>query len=240
MEPEDVAAVAGPAGLSFERTIELPPYHHAAVFTKLPARSRAPITIEAELSAHEKDVAITTANGKLISNGKKKQEEEANNKKYYLAEAAILSTPLSNGNHSCAGLSGTGKTTLAGALALEIEPAPGAVHLRSDLERKSLFQVQETARLGSQSYSSQVSEQVYETLRRKARLILEAGHSVIVDAVKSRPEERLGVERAAAELGLPFGGLWLQAEPQRLIESVTARRDDASDATASVVRQQSG
>jgi HSP20 family protein len=43
------------------------------------------ITLEAELSAHEKDVAITTANGTLISNGKK-QEEEANNKKYYLAE----------------------------------------------------------------------------------------------------------------------------------------------------------
>jgi predicted kinase len=138
------------------------------------------------------------------------------------------------------GLSGTGKTTLAGALALDIGPTPGAMHLRSDLERKSLFQVQETARLGSQSYSSQVSEQVYETLRRKARLILEAGHSVIVDAVHSRPEERLGVERAAAELGLPFVGLWLQAEPQRLIERVTARRDDASDATASVVRQQLG
>jgi SAM-dependent methyltransferase len=46
MEPEDVAAVAGPAGLSFERTIELPPYHYAAVFTKLPARSRTPTDVQ--------------------------------------------------------------------------------------------------------------------------------------------------------------------------------------------------
>jgi len=31
MEPRDVAAVAKPAGLIFERTIELPPYHYAVV-----------------------------------------------------------------------------------------------------------------------------------------------------------------------------------------------------------------
>jgi len=101
------------------------------------------------------------------------------------------------------GLSGTGKTTLAAALA----PGTGPV---------------------------------YASLRRKARLTLEAGHSVIVDAVHSRPEERLGAERIATELGLAFRGLWLEAEPQRLVERVTARRNDASDATPSVVRQQLG
>ena len=138
------------------------------------------------------------------------------------------------------GLSGTGKTTLAAVLAPSVGPAPGAMHFRSDLERKSLLGVQEAVRLGSQSYSSQVSEQVYRTLRRKAQAALEAGHSVIVDAVHARHEERLDVERVAAELGLPFRGLWLQAEPPHLIERVTARRDDASDATASVVRQQLG
>jgi predicted kinase len=48
----------------------------------------------------------------------------------------------------------------------------------------------------------------------------------------------LDLERIAAELGLPFHGLWLTAEPSRLIERVNARRDDASDAIDSVVRQQ--
>jgi len=38
-------------------------------------------------------------------------------------------------------------------------------------------------------------------------------------------------------LGLPFRGLWLQAEPCHLIEGATARCDDASDAT-NVVREQ--
>jgi predicted kinase len=112
------------------------------------------------------------------------------------------------------------------------------MHFRSDLERKALFGAEETARLGGQSYSPQVSQQVYATLRRKARLTLDAGHSVIVDAVHARPEERFGVERIAAEFGLPFRGLWLEAEPQRLLERVTGRRNDASDATAGVVRQQ--
>jgi uncharacterized protein len=122
------------------------------------------------------------------------------------------------------GLSGTGKTTLTTALAPSIGPVPGAMHFRSDLERKSLFGARETARLGTQSYSSKVSEQVYGRLQRKARATLEAGHSVIVDAVHARPEERLGVERIATELGLPFHELWLQAEPSDLIERVTAPR----------------
>ena len=41
--------------------------------------------------------------------------------------------------------------------------APGAVHLRSDLERKSLFGVAETIRLLA-PYCPQASAQVYATL----------------------------------------------------------------------------
>jgi uncharacterized protein len=37
---------------------------------------------------------------------------------------------------------------------------------------------------------------------------------------------------------VPFHGLWLQADPDKLISRVTARRNDASDATAGVVLQQ--
>jgi aminoglycoside phosphotransferase family enzyme/predicted kinase len=156
---------------------------------------------------------------------------------YLLAALGYLTPPVAE-LIAVGGLSGTGKTTLAAALAPGIGPTPGAVHLRSDLERKSLFGVKETVRLGPESYSSQVGHQVYEALRRKARLALEAGHSVIVDAVHLRPEERLGVERIAVGLGLRFRGLWLEAQSERLIERVAARQHDASDATAGVVRQQ--
>ena len=42
------------------------------------------------------------------------------------------------------GLSGTGKSTLAAVLASQIGAAPGALHVRSDVERKRLFGVPET------------------------------------------------------------------------------------------------
>jgi hypothetical protein len=136
------------------------------------------------------------------------------------------------------GLSGTGKTTLAAALAPELGSAPGAVHLRSDLERKTLFGVGETDRLPAQSYTAEASAKVYAIVLRKAHLALAAGHSVIADAVYSAPEERSAIEVLAAHLGAPFQGLWLSAAPETLAARVDARRNDASDATSQVVQQQ--
>jgi uncharacterized protein len=136
------------------------------------------------------------------------------------------------------GLSGTGKTTLAAALAPELGSAPGAVHVRSDLERKRLFGVEETTRLPTQSYTLQTSAEVYAILLRKARLALAAGQSVTVDAVYSTPEERAAIEGLAAELGAPFQGIWLAAASETLVARVAARRNDASDATSEVVQRQ--
>ena len=53
------------------------------------------------------------------------------------------------------GLSGTGKSTLAAALAADIGPSPGAVHLRSDVERKAMLGVEETHRLGPEAYTAE-------------------------------------------------------------------------------------
>jgi uncharacterized protein len=136
------------------------------------------------------------------------------------------------------GLSGTGKSTLASALAPGVGPAPGAVHLRSDLERKSLFGVAETERLPAEHYTEATSAQVYGILYWKARTALAAGHAVIADAVFAKPEERAAIEAVAAELGTPFQGLWLSAAPGHLVARVAQRTGDASDATLAVVRQQ--
>ena len=91
------------------------------------------------------------------------------------------------------------------ALAPELGSAPGAVHLRSDLERKSLFGVEETVRLPAQSYTPEASAEVYAIVLRKARLALAAGQSVIADAVYSTPEERVGDRspRRGARRALP-------------------------------------
>jgi predicted kinase len=138
------------------------------------------------------------------------------------------------------GLSGTGKSTLAAALAADLGPAPGAVHLRSDLERKSLFGVAETERLAPEHYTQATSAEVYDILYRKARAALAAGHAVIVDAVLGKADERAAIEAVANELGTPFQGLWLTATPGHLLARVAQRTGDASDATPSVVRQQLG
>jgi predicted kinase len=110
--------------------------------------------------------------------------------------------------------------------------------LRSDLERKRLCGVEETSRLAPEAYTKAANDEVYAILRNKARHVLAAGHAAVVDAVFSKPEERSGIEAVAAELGVPFRGLWLEAPPGKLLDRVAARIGDASDATPDVVRRQ--
>ena len=136
------------------------------------------------------------------------------------------------------GLSGTGKSALARALAPQLGPAPGAVVLRSDVERKTLFGKDEHDKLPSDAYSPEVTARVYTTIADKARRTVAAGHSAIVDAVFAKPQERALVEMSAAILGVPFHGLFLDAELDTRIARVGARSRDASDAAAAVARIQ--
>ena len=63
------------------------------------------------------------------------------------------------------GLSGTGKSVLARALAPSVMPLPGAVVLRRDVLRKQLFKVKETDRLPESAYRPEMTGQIYETTR---------------------------------------------------------------------------
>ena len=136
------------------------------------------------------------------------------------------------------GLSGTGKSVLARALSPDVPPAPGAVHLRADVERKVLFGVAETERLPADAYSAQAGARVYAALYDKTRHVLIAGHSVVVDAVFARPEERAKIAEIAAAEGARFHGLFLVADLPIRLARVGSRRNDASDAEATVVAQQ--
>jgi aminoglycoside phosphotransferase family enzyme/predicted kinase len=138
------------------------------------------------------------------------------------------------------GLSGTGKSTLAALLAAHVGPPPGALHVRSDVERKRLFGVPETQRLDRQHYRIGTAERVYDIVEDKARRALSARHAVIVDAVFAKQEEREAMEAIAREAGCPFVGLWLNAPSETLIARVERRRGDASDADRRVVREQLG
>jgi uncharacterized protein len=136
------------------------------------------------------------------------------------------------------GLSGTGKTKLARALAPDIPPMPGAVIVRSDVERKALFGVGETEKLPAAAYTDDVTARVYATLADKARRILAAGHSAIVDAVFARPHERVATAEAAKSGNFNFRGLFLTADLKTRLARVGARAGDASDADAAVTRAQ--
>jgi hypothetical protein len=136
------------------------------------------------------------------------------------------------------GLSGVGKSTLAQALAPEIGRAPGALWLRSDVERKAMFGIGETVRLPASAYASDVTRDVYERLIVKARTALRAGQAVLIDATFAAAAERSAVTAVATEAGVAFAGLFLDAPLATRLERIGSRRADASDADAEVARRQ--
>jgi aminoglycoside phosphotransferase family enzyme/predicted kinase len=136
------------------------------------------------------------------------------------------------------GLSGTGKTRLARALAPHIAPMPGAVIVRSDVERKTLFGAGETEKLPEAAYAPDVTARVYAAIADKARRIVAAGHSAIVDAVFAQPHERDAVATAAKAANVPLQGLFLTADLATRITRVGGRTNDASDAGAAVAQVQ--
>jgi predicted kinase len=132
------------------------------------------------------------------------------------------------------GLSGTGKSVLARALAPSLLPQPGAVVLRSDVLRKQLFRVNETDRLPESAYGAEITEQIYEILVQRAVRVLSQGHSVVVDAVFAREDERNAVRDAARRLNARFTGLFLVADLATRLRRVGRRGKDASDATPEI------
>ncbi|WP_246563051.1 AAA family ATPase [Bradyrhizobium liaoningense] len=136
------------------------------------------------------------------------------------------------------GLSGTGKSVLARALAPAIPPQPGAVVLRSDIVRKQLFQVGHTDRLPPSTYRPDVTARVYDMLIQRARQVLAQGHSAIVDAVFAGESERDALAVLAGAGGVPLNGLFLVADLPIRQERIGGRHGDASDATQEVAALQ--
>ena len=156
----------------------------------------------------------------------------------YLNAAVNYATPAAPKLVVVGGLSGTGKTTLAAALAPWLGAVPGAVHLRSDLERKVLAGVGEFDRLPVTAYTPEARQRVYRSLHEKAASALRAQHSVIIDAVYDNEGHRREIEILADSLQTPLLGLWLRADAATLMARVAARHNDASDATPEVVQRQ--
>lgn len=138
------------------------------------------------------------------------------------------------------GLSGTGKSTLAAALAPLLGRAPGALHVRSDVIRKRQAGVAPEQRLPPEAYNDAANRAVYDGLYADAAAALAAGCSVVVDAVFARPDERRAIQKLANVARAHATGLWLTAPQEVLMSRVGARTGDASDATPAVVAAQLG
>ncbi len=139
------------------------------------------------------------------------------------------------------GLSGSGKTTVAGLLIEHL----GAVRVRSDVERKRLAGLRADARrgddFGAGLYAPEMTVRTYARLHEVAATVLAAGHPVVVDAAMLRRGERDALRALADRLGVRCECLWCEA-PWPTLRARVARRQararDASDATVSVLRWQ--
>jgi predicted kinase len=136
------------------------------------------------------------------------------------------------------GLSGTGKSTVSRGVAPGLGASPGAVVLRTDEIRKRLLNVAPTQPVDRALYTPEFYVRTYDALFDDARALLKAGRAVVLDATFLNPALRARAERLAAECGVPFEALWLDAPAQVLEARVAARKGDASDATVEVLHEQ--
>ena len=181
--------------------------------------------------------ANVTASRAAIAEPTDRQKARTDATKYF-ALACRLIRPTPPVLIGIGGLSGTGKSQLARTLAHELAPAPGAVVLRSDIERKALAGRGENERLPAEAYTAESARRVYAVLTEKAGRVIAAGHSAIVDAVFARPEERNALRGVVRTGGGTFCGLFLTADVATRLARVGSRRGDTSDADETVARTQ--
>lgn len=179
--------------------------------------------------------ACRSGEGGLNDHQARQLREEAHQ---YLALALQSAKPRAAQLIAIGGLSGTGKSTLAAALAPFAGALPGARILSTDRIRKRMHGVQPHEKLPPQAYTQDAATRVYERQRELALRTLQSGQSVIADGVFLQTAERDAIAAAARQAGAEFQGFWLEAPVAEISRRVEARRGDPSDATARVVEQQ--
>jgi len=162
----------------------------------------------------------------------------ASEAKSYFELALRLITPSRPSIVAIGGMSGTGKSVLARDIAGLLQPAPGAIIIRTDVIRKELFGVDPLTPLPKEAYQADVAERVYRTMFERGRQIATQGFSAILDAAFLREAERDALDRQARNWPATFRPIFLTADLAIRLSRIASRRGDASDATRDVAAQQ--
>jgi aminoglycoside phosphotransferase family enzyme/predicted kinase len=145
--------------------------------------------------------------------------------------ATALTRPLPLRLDITHGLSGSGKTTVTRSLM----QAPGAIRLRSDVERKRLAGLDALARSGSgvgeQLYAADATRRTYTHLARLAGDVLDAGWPAIVDATFIARWQRELLHEQARARGVAFHILDFRVPVATLRERIVKRARDGKDAS---------
>ncbi|MCL5059736.1 MAG: AAA family ATPase [Candidatus Thermoplasmatota archaeon] len=155
--------------------------------------------------------------------------------------ATTLTHPLPVRLDITHGLSGSGKTTVTRTLM----QTPGAIRLRSDLERKRLAGLDALAKsgsgLGQNLYAADATRRTYGHLARLAGTILDAGWPVIVDATFTAHWQRDLLRETARARDVEFRILDFPVPVATLRERIVQRAragNDASEADLAVLQHQ--
>ena len=145
--------------------------------------------------------------------------------------ATTLTRPLPLRLDITHGLSGSGKTTVTQIMM----QTPGAIRLRSDVERKRLAGLDALARSGSgigqALYAADATRRTYSHLSRLAGAVLDAGWPVIVDATFTARWQRDQLREVAQSRDVAFHILDFQVPVATLRERIIRRASEGSDAS---------
>ncbi|MCW9014934.1 MAG: AAA family ATPase [Gammaproteobacteria bacterium] len=159
----------------------------------------------------------------------------------YLQLALIYTQPQQPVLLITHGLSGSGKSTLSAPLSERM----AAIRIRSDRERQRLFgkgrKDGEATIIAQGVYSGDASRETYAKLAQLAEMVLESGHSAIIDATFLQRPQRDPFKQLVDRLGVPMRILFFRADADVLRQRIQGRQRagrDISEADLSVLEHQ--
>ncbi|MBI4724897.1 MAG: AAA family ATPase, partial [Rhodomicrobium sp.] len=220
-------------GLNHQANVILNHYFQRAAISELMGLALLPLFLSVRAA-----IRAMTGLHALAVRGDAGQEAHVKEILSYAKLAEALLAPPRASLIAVGGISGTGKTSVGREVAPFIGAAPGALHIRTDVERKVMQGVALDRPLPRDSYTLNMRDEVYRRVFKKAEVALNGGHSVLVDAVFPEESQRTLLCELAQRTGAAFWGFWLEADASTIRERIATRSGDASDADISIAEMQ--